>query len=118
MIDYASKNHSLVFILLLSFSNEWQLEPGSLSGSVFRPTVMAETFASTVSPPTVELGLAAVPNTQLLATASVSNYASERKYAQQHPTWHKPQIMHCPNPSGLPETRGVQVRTIGAYFGV
>lgn len=79
----------------------------------FRRNAMAETFASTVSPPTVELGLGAVPNTQLLATASVSNYASERKYALEHPTWHKPQIMHCPHPSGLPESRGVQVRAAG-----
>ena len=70
---------------------------------------MASEFSSTVSPPRTELGLGTMPSTQLLATASMSNYAAERKYAQAHPTWHKPQIMHCPKPSGLPESRGVQV---------
>jgi len=65
---------------------------------------------STVSPPTVEMRLGDAPNTQWLATASVSNYAHERRYAQQNPTWHKPQIMHVPiEAAGSCEARGLAV---------
>jgi hypothetical protein len=53
------------------------------------------------------------PNTQWLATASVSNYAHERRYAEQNPTWHKAQIMHIPKEgAGICDARGLPVSII------